>query len=344
MKRSLFWRVWLHGVLLLAAVSTFLFIGGAIVQHHVRTGMPLPQVTHFVLVSSVMLVFLTLVSIPLARQITAPLERLARVVERFGRGELTARASLSRNDEVGDLARAFDDMAARIERLVRSEKEFLANVSHELRTPLARVRVAVEIAQEGDDAKARTQLEGIAADLAELERLVSDVLIAARVDLASGQATLESAVRKRSLAGDELIRMAESRFGTAHPNRVLTVNLRGPLPTIPADPVLLRRALDNVLDNACVYSDADKPIVLAARAEDGALVVEVQDQGIGIAPEDLAQLFTPFFRADRSRDRHTGGVGLGLLLARRIVEAHGGTVEVSSRPGEGTTVRIRLSA
>ena len=344
MKRGLFWRVWLHGVLLLAAISTFLFVGGAVFQHRIRTGMPLPPLVHIALVLSVMLAFLTLVSIPLARQISAPLERLARVVERFGRGDLTARASIDRTDEVGDLARAFDDMAARIERLVRSEKEFLANVSHELRTPLARVRVAVEIAQEGDDAKARAQLEGIAADLAELERLVGDVLIAARIDLGSGQAALASAARKKSISGEELIRMAESRFRGAHPDRVLSVELSGPLPTIQADPVLLRRALDNLLDNASAYSDADTPIVLAARTDNRALVIEVQDRGIGIAPEDLAQLFTPFFRADRSRDRHTGGVGLGLLLANRIVEAHAGSLDVSSRPGAGTTVRIRVPA
>jgi signal transduction histidine kinase len=341
-SRSLFWRVWLHGVVLLAAVFSLLLIGGAVFEHRVRTGMPLPRLIHFGLVMATMLALLTLVSIPLARQLTAPLERLARAVERFGGGDLTARTAIDRSDEVGRLARAFDDMAGRIERMVRSEKEFLANVSHELRTPLARVRVALEIAQEGDDAKAREQLVGIAEDLAELERLVADVLTTARLDLASGQPGIEAAMRKAPLAGEALVSSAETRFRTVHADRRLSVEASGPLPTIEADPALLRRAIDNLLDNACAYSDADKPVVLAAYADGDALVIEVKDQGVGISPDDHARLFTPFFRADRSRDRHTGGFGLGLALTKRIVEATGGTLEVESEVGAGTTIRVRL--
>ena len=94
--------------------------------------------------------------------------------------------------------------------------------------------------------------------------------------------------------------MAEARFRTVHPDRVLSVRVEGSLPVIQADPALMRRAIDNLLDNACTYSDADKPVVLSAHAEGAALVIEVRDQGVGIAPEDLARLFAPFFRADRS--------------------------------------------
>ena len=286
---------------------------------------------------------LALGSIPFVRQITSPLERLTRVVVKFGTGDLTARAGLDRGDEVGRLARAFDEMAERIERLVRSEKEFLANVSHELRTPLARVRVALEIAGEGDDAKARACLTEIAADLEELERLVGDVLTAARLDLARGRAGLEvAALRRVPIAGDVIVEQAAARFRSLHPDRILSVEIAGKLPEILADPSLLRRALDNLLDNACAYSDADRPVVLAARGEGAALTIEVRDRGIGIAPEDQARLFTPFFRADRSRARNTGGVGLGLALAREIVEAHGGTIVVESAPGEGATFRIRI--
>ena len=100
--------------------------------------------------------------------------------------------------------------------------------------------------------------------------------------------------------------------------------------------------VDNLLDNACKYSDPGQPIVLAARAVGGALELVVRDHGIGIDPADQARLFTPFFRADRSRARDTGGVGLGLVLARGIVEAHGGTIAVDSRLGEGTTFLLRL--
>lgn len=341
MKRGLFWRVYLHGILLLAAVGIFVAAAGAVFSHRMRSGLPIPHLLHLGMMFGSVLLLLTLVSIPLVRQITGPIEKLTRAIVSFGRGDLSARAGLDRGDEVGNLARAFDDMAVRIERLVRSQKEFLANVSHELRTPLARVRVALEIASEGDEAKARACLREIAADLEELEHLVADVLTAARLDLARGRAGSEAAALRRvSVEAAIILEHAAARFQSIHPDRTLSVRIEGVLPVIQADPALLRRALDNLLDNACDYSDAD--VVLAARVEGGTLTIEVRDRGIGITPDDQAHLFTPFFRADRSRTRHTGGVGLGLALAREIVEAHGGTITVESVPEEGTTFRIGL--
>jgi two-component system OmpR family sensor kinase len=146
------------------------------------------------------------------------------------------------------------------------------------------------------------------------------------------------------VAAREILEQAAARFRSLHPDRTLSLEIEDGLPTIEADPALLRRALDNLLDNACAYSDADQPVVLAARAENATLTIEVRDRGIGIAPEDQAHLFTPFFRADRSRARNTGGMGLGLVLAREIVEAHGGTIAVESAPGQGTTLRIRMGS
>jgi two-component system, OmpR family, sensor kinase len=114
--------------------------------------------------------------------------------------------------------------------------------------------------------------------------------------------------------------------------------------SLTADRSLLRRAIDNLLDNAQKYSDPDAPVRLCTRVENGAAVIEVEDSGAGISEQDLPNLFRPFFRGDRSRTRATGGVGLGLALARRIVEAHGGRLEIASRVGEGTTARIALPA
>jgi signal transduction histidine kinase len=151
-------------------------------------------------------------------------------------------------------------------------------------------------------------------------------------------------LRRLLVAGADIVEQAAARFRNIHPERTLLVGIEGMLPEIQAGPALLRRALDNLLDNACAYSDADQPVVLAARAEGSMLTIEVRDRGIGITPEDQAHLFTPFFRADRSRTRNTGGVGLGLALARGIVEAHGGTITVESAPGAGTTFRVRIGS
>jgi signal transduction histidine kinase len=246
---------------------------------------------------------------------------------------------------VGEVAAAFDQMADRLQAMVRSEKELLANVSHELRTPLARIRVALEMAEEGDLERSRRYLREIGADLDELARLVDDVLTAARLDLAAGRGS-EAALplRKEPLDPAALVAQAVERFRAAHPGREVSLEAAAPLPAVEADPSLLRRVVDNLLDNAGKYSDADRPIAVVARARDGAVEVEVRDHGIGLDPDDLARLFTPFFRSDRSRARPTGGVGLGLALARRVVEAHGGRIAAESAAGAGTTVRFSIPA
>jgi signal transduction histidine kinase len=291
------------------------------------------------------LLALALGSIPLARAIASPLERLGRAVRSFGAGDLSARARLQARGEVGEVAEAFDQMADRIEGLLRGEKELLANISHELRTPLSRIRVALELAAEGDAEKARRYLGEIGSDLDELTRLVEDVLTAARLDLAAGRGgATELPLRRERVEGRELVLAAAERFRAAHPNRALQLEVADPLPAVEADPALLRRVLDNLLDNARKYSDDGSAITLTAAAEDGALAVEVADQGIGLGPADLQQLFTPFFRSDRSRARGTGGVGLGLALAKRVVEAHGGRIGAESAAGGGTRFRFSVPA
>ena len=291
---------------------------------------------------SAWLIVLALAAFPLARALARPMERLTDAARKLGAGDLSARAGLQRSDEVGELSTAFDDMASRLEGLVRAERQLLADVSHELRTPLARIRVALDLAAEGDVERARRYLEEIRLDLAELDQLLGDVLTAARLDQAGGRG--EVPLRLQQVRAQEIVERAAERFRRSHPDRVLSVRIEGALPGLVADPVMLRRVIDNLLDNAAKYSEAPAPVELLARSDGVALVVSIRDEGIGVDPQDLPRLFTPFFRTDRSRARGTGGVGLGLALAKRIVEAHGGNIEVESRPGLGTTVRFRVPA
>src|SRR5262249_35927888 len=126
-------------------------------------------------------------------------------------------------------------------------------------------------------------------------------------------------------------------------NRKLEIELPETLGTMMADPVLLRRVIDNLLENAHKYTDKpDRAIKLDARIEGTKVRIAVADRGIGISEEDQKRLFEPFFRVDRSRSRATGGLGLGLLLARRVVEAHGGTLAIASVLNEGTTATVTL--
>jgi signal transduction histidine kinase len=289
----------------------------------------------------VVLLVLALASIPLARSIARPIEKITRAARAVGDGHLEARTGVDRRDEVGALASAFDDMAARLERMVAGEKELRANVSHELRTPLARIRVALEIAEEGDSPEAiQKHLRGIRGDIIELEELVDQVLITARLDLADDE---ELALRKTSFDVDELIQQSADRFRELHGEHELEIASSDEALAVQADEKLVKRVIDNLLDNSAKYaSPADGPIRAQASCEGGAVVVAVSDRGIGVAPDEIERLFEPFFRADSTRAVDAKGVGLGLSFCRRVVTAHGGDISAQRRDGGGLTVRFTL--
>ncbi|MDX2093850.1 MAG: HAMP domain-containing sensor histidine kinase [Kofleriaceae bacterium] len=288
------------------------------------------------------LLILVLGAIVTARWLVRPIDRLARTARALGGGDLSARSHLARTDEIGELGVRFDEMAERIESLMRAEKELFANVAHELRTPLARIGVALDLAGEGDAAAARASLAEIAVDVGELERIVDDILTTMRFEV-SGNGPGSIPLRKQLTAPADIVEASVARHEGRHPERALEVRLASGLSTLEVDPMLVRRVLDNLLENAHKYTpDLGAPTQLSACERDGKIVFEVADRGCGIASEDLPRVFTAFFRADRSRSRETGGVGLGLTLAKRIVEAHGGTIGVTSELGAGTTVRMEL--
>lgn len=279
-----------------------------------------------------------------ARWIVRPLGVLATTATRVAAGELSARAELTRGDEIGDLARAFNDMSERIEGLLRAERQLLADVSHELRTPLARIHVAVDLAAEGDHEAAREALSDIAIDLGELEKIVDDILTAHRLG------HLERDVLRPAMLATidaaELTTWCEQRFRKRHPDRPLEVRLDGRPAMITVDPALLRRAIDNLLDNAHKYSDPnDAKVELSVVADERRCTFEVVDHGRGIPQGELANVFKPFVRVDESRARSRsggGGVGLGLTIAKRVVEAHGGEIALASVLGRGTKVSVSL--
>ena len=278
-----------------------------------------------------------------ARWIVRPIERLSRTARALGAGDLSARSRIERSDEIGELGRRIDDMADRIERLLVTEKELLANVAHELRTPLTRIGVALDLASEGDAERARASLEEIAVDVAELETIVDDILTTMRFEIAGPGAQLP--LRREPTPPRSLADAAAERMRARHPERPLVVTVAADAPEIDIDRMLFRRAVDNLLLNAHKYTpDPAAPIELAIERDGDHAAIEVRDRGIGISAKDLPRVFTAFFRGDRSRSRETGGVGLGLTLAKRIVEAHGGTIGVTSEPNTGTTVRITVPA
>lgn len=289
------------------------------------------------------LVALMLIAVLFARHMVRPLQSIASAAQRFGKGDLSVRAEVKRSDEIGEVGRAFDDMADRVTHLMMAQQELMANVSHELQTPIARIHVAVELMREGIMDQATELVPEITHDLDELERLIEDVMTLTRLNLShSHSLTFGPPLRLERTSVEELLDKAASRFRSRHRTHELVVDISTGLPSISADTVLLRRSIENLIENARKYSDPGSTIQVGACASQAGVVIAVRDHGIGMDAVDLKQVFTPFFRSDRSRSRATGGTGLGLALTRRIVEAHGGTIQIQSASGQGTTVTLEL--
>ncbi|MEO8698446.1 MAG: HAMP domain-containing sensor histidine kinase [Kofleriaceae bacterium] len=299
------------------------------------------------LLGSALLLGFVFVAGPLAYSIARPIERLGVLARELGSGNLAVRAKLTRRDEIGDLARSFDTMAGQIQQLRSAERALLDDVSHELRTPLSRMRVVLDLASDADPERVRRYLAEIAIDLAELDHLIDDILVSSQLDPDRWEAA-RPPLHKAAIAVDDLVEASVSRFRMRSPERTVEAPPRaqpaaaGAL-IVDGDLAMLRRALDNLLDNARKYSAAGAPIEVRVARDRDAVRVEVVDRGVGIAPEDQPRVFSAFFRADRSRTRASGGVGLGLALVRRIVEAHGGTVGFESELDRGSRFWFTLA-
>jgi signal transduction histidine kinase len=307
---------------------------GVVMARLVMAGQTFPW-RPLLLLCGALLVSLALVY-PLSRSITRPIEQLTSAVEAYGKGNLGIRSGLEESqDEVGRLARAFDEMADRIQATRKAEKELLANVSHELRTPLARVRVAMGLIDAPAPAVQR-RLDVVAEELDELERLISDVMTASKLDLA------DLPLRRVHLRVSDLVEKSRQRALAF--DQPVSASVEEGL-ALAGDEALLSRVIDNLLDNARKYADG-RPVEISARREAasrGFAVLAVRDRGPGIPPEDLAHVFDPFFRGSAARGR-TSGFGLGLALARRVAEAHGGTIRAENAEGGGTRIELRLPA
>jgi signal transduction histidine kinase len=298
---------------------------------------------------AVVLGVVALATRPLARRLSRPLERLTEAARRLGDGDLGARAPAPRGrgrwwrprhapaDEIAELTRAFNEMAERVERLVRGQKELLANVSHELRSPLARLRMALALLPRGGDADAR--LADAERDLAELDRLIDDVLATARLE-ATGLPTRLAEVDVGALLRDLAARAQRDPAVAGRP----VVVQEGAAPGLVADEALLRRALWNLVENAAKYGAP--PITLAAGRDGDRVVLTVGDEGPGIPPEARERVLDPFHRGDSARTpggAGPAGVGLGLTFARRVAEVHGGTIAVGAGAHErGCRVTMAL--
>jgi two-component system phosphate regulon sensor histidine kinase PhoR len=225
-------------------------------------------------------------------------------------------------------------------RVADMRRDFVANVSHELKTPLAAIRGYAETLHDGALDEPRTALrftERILHQCRRLQALLDDLLTLSRLEGVSAPPEREP-VDLHAMAR----RAVELLAAAAREKRVTIEIEERPVPPVPGDADGLERLLVNLLDNAIKYNRPEGTVTLRLSRSDGEALIEVSDSGIGIPPESISRIFERFYRVDKGRAREEGGTGLGLAIVKHVAQAHGGQVDVESRPGHGTTFRVRL--
>jgi signal transduction histidine kinase len=281
---------------------------------------------------------ITLLCYLLALNLTSPLRKLQKTLERFGQGDLSARTNSKRRDELGQLSRTFDRMAERIQTLLTAERRLLLDISHEIRSPLARLGVVVELARNSEDVEG--SLNRIQKEADRLNDLVGQLLQVTRAE-GDRDKLLHDSVRLDELLDtvvDDCTIEAQARHCELHLARMPEITVTG-------DPELLRRAIENIIRNAIRYSPPEAPVDIELRDRGATAWISVRDHGPGVPPESLARIFDPFYRVDPDRSRSGGGVGLGLAIARRAVELHDGVLHaLNANPGLLVEIEIPKQA
>ena len=271
---------------------------------------------------------------PVVRRLTKRLEGLQQGVQRWGEGDLSVRVPEQGNDEVADLSQRFNAAAARIETLMASQKSLLANASHELRSPLARIRMGLELMEvaAADAAVLQRTRQEILRNMAELDQLIDEILLASRLDAREADLGTVESVDLVGLCAEECARVGAV---LDVPEGMHTLEVQGL-------GKLLRRMVRNLLENARRYGDAQQPsgaIDLTLRRFAGGVQLSVCDRGPGVPEPWRERIFEPFFRLPGASER-VGGVGLGLALVKSIAERHGATVRCEGRDGGGACFTV----
>jgi len=281
-----------------------------------------------------------LVSWMLSRIFTRPIRQLQLSASQLGSGRMdtrTPQALAARGDELGEMARSFDAMALQLQTLMSSHKQLLRDVSHELRSPLARLTVALELARDMAGEAAQEDLSRIGREAERLNELIGEVLSLARFEQGAIQADMQeldfSALLEEVIADASF--EAEAAGKRVESDIIEGCRMRG-------DRLWLQRALDNVLRNAVRHTANGTAVEIGMRETDKGMETCVRDHGSGVPDKALERIFEPFFRAEEARTRSGGGYGLGLAIARSVLELHGGHIRAAHAPGGGLQIQITL--
>ena len=296
----------------------------------------------------------------LSRRTLAPLQNLGAAARRLGRGDLSQRAETTGPTEIRELAHSFNVMAEGLEEAERQRRNLTADVAHELRTPLSNIQGYLEAIKDGLVDPTPETIDTIHEQALHLSRLVEDLRLLAQVEAGALQLQLSPTDMQELLQSS-----VEAVRPRADAKKIdLSLDAEPSLPTVDLDATRISQVIGNLLENAITHTPEGGRVTVSARAlrqaqderevvevnereivdvdEREAIEIAVADTGPGIAPEEMSRIFDRFYRADPSRDRSTGGAGLGLTIARRLVEAHGGAIEAESELERGSRFTLRL--
>jgi signal transduction histidine kinase len=274
----------------------------------------------------------------LSRRILAPVKALTEAVRKFGKGDLTSRVDSGTKGEVGELAQSFNSMADNLEHTERLRRNMVADIAHELRTPLSNLRGYLEAIGDGVVKADEETVRSLNEEASSLSRLVDDLQELSLAD--AGEIKLITQPGEIARLINEAVAALQTKAGGR--GLTITTDLRGALPTVNIDAHRLKQVLHNLLENAIAHTNIGGRITVTAEERENQIYISVADTGEGIPSQDLPLVFERFYRVDKSRSRTTGGSGLGLTIAKRLVEAHGGKIEVASQPGQGSTFTFTI--
>jgi signal transduction histidine kinase len=268
----------------------------------------------------------------LSRRILAPVKALTSAARRLGHGDFSQRVQVKDRGEMGELASAFNAMTDNLARVEKLRRNMVADVAHELRTPLSNVKGYLEAVSDGVVAPDTATIRSLTEEVNLLSRLVDDLQELALAE--AGELKLNRGAASISDIGKRMVTAVRAKAQAKGIS--LSLSISEGLSPVNVDAQRIGQVLHNLLDNAIAYTDGGGAITVSARPCGEWVEVSVADTGEGIPPAHLPYIFERFYRVDKSRSRATGGTGLGLTIVRRLVEAHGGKIEVQSEPGKGS--------
>jgi signal transduction histidine kinase len=294
---------------------------------------------HFYVVGIISILFFVVTIFILSKIITRPLVRMKKATEELSKGNFSVTLNVRSQDELGQLGNAIESLAEELQYLKRERNDFLANISHELRTPLTYIKGYTDIARRPHiTAAAREKYLSIIQEETErLSALIQNLFELAQLDQ---NAFL---IEKQSVRFYDFLESIVQQLQPLFDRQHIQLNFSCPEDlVIKVDTIRFKQVIMNLLDNALNYSEPYTKVQLEVKREDHKIFIKITDQGIGIPPKELPFIFDRLYRVEKSRSRKSGGTGLGLAIVKEIVEAHGGTIQVESELGKGTTFTIVL--